>query len=63
METVAFTFRDDDGTTVGKIPVHTGNDAIEMQWRSIDKQLNLYVSHVGFIEKVWQKHSAYFIDK
>ena len=60
METVAVNFHDDDGTTVGKIPLHAGDDATAVQWLSIDKQLNLYASHADFIEETCRKRNAYF---
>lgn len=60
METVAVIVHDDDGTTVGKIALHTCNDTFEMQWLGIDIQLNLYAAMLFFIEK---KRIAYFIDK
>lgn len=59
METVAVIVQDDDGTTVGKIALHTCNDTFEMQWLGIDIQLDLYAAMLLFIEK---KHIAHFID-
>ena len=63
IETVVVTFHNDDGTTVGKIPLHTGDDTIEMHWLCIDKQKNLYLSHVDFTKKTWQKNNAYLKHK
>lgn len=61
METTAVNFHDEDNSTVGKIPLHAGDDAVEVQWLPIDKQLNLFASHADFIEKTCLKHNAYFI--
>lgn len=61
METVAVNFHDTDGTTVGRIPLHAGDDAAAVQWLTIDRQLNLYASHIDFIERTCKKHDAFFL--
>jgi len=61
METTAVNFHDEDNSTVGKIPLHAGDDAVAVQWLPINKQLNLFASHADFIEKTCAKHNAYFI--
>ena len=60
METVACNFHDDNGKTVGRIPLSAGDDAQAVRWLSIDRPLKLYASHTEFIEKVCAKRNAYF---
>jgi len=60
METVACNFHDEDGTTVGRIPLTAGDDARAVQWLAIDKPLQLYASHSKFIKAVCTKRGAYF---
>jgi len=60
METVACHFHDEDGTTVGRIPLHAGDDAQAVQWLSIDKPISLYASHSRFIRTVCDQKGAYF---
>lgn len=60
METVAVNFHDDNGTTVGKIPLQAGDDAKNVIWLSIDKELKLYASHFDFIQKACKLRGAYF---
>ena len=60
METVACNFHDEDGTTVGRIPLTAGDDACAVQWLTIDKPIQLYASHSKFVEAVCTKRGAYF---
>jgi len=60
METVACNFHDEDGTTVGRIPLNAGDDAHAVQWLAIDKPISLYASHSRFVEAVCKKRGAYF---
>ena len=60
METVACNFHDEDGTTVGRIPLNAGDDARAVRWLTIDKPLQLYASHSSFVEAVCTKRGAYF---
>jgi len=60
METVAMNFHDEDGTTVGRIPLHAGDDASAVQWLSIEKAISLYASHSRLVENVCLNHGAFF---
>lgn len=63
METIAVNFHDDDGTTVGKIPLCAGDDAQAVRWHSIDGSVSdLYASHAEFIRKTCEMLGAYFTD-
>lgn len=60
METVAVNFHDDDGTTVGKIPLEAGDDAKAVRWLAVDKEVKLYASHMDFVKTTCDKRGAYF---
>ncbi|XP_057295057.1 ADP-ribose pyrophosphatase, mitochondrial-like isoform X3 [Hydractinia symbiolongicarpus] len=60
METVAVNFHDDDGTTVGKIPLEAGDDAKAVRWLAVDKEVKLYASHMDFVKATCEKRGAYF---
>ncbi|KAK9888262.1 hypothetical protein WA026_000525 [Henosepilachna vigintioctopunctata] len=60
METIAMNFHDDSGKLVGKFNLKAGDDAKNVQWISIDKNLDLYASHCSFIEKVAHLHNAHW---
>lgn len=60
LETVACNFHDDDGTTVGKIPLTAGDDAQAVRWLTIDGPIDLYASHEEFVQKVCERRGAYF---
>lgn len=60
METVAVNFHDADGESVGKIELKAGDDAQNVRWLDIDKNLNLYASHSSFIEIVANRLNAHW---
>lgn len=60
MESTAFNFHDDEGTVVGKLRLHAGDDARNVRWIDIDNSLKLYASHSKIIEKVAQRLGAHF---
>ena len=60
METVAVNFHDDDGSNVGKIPLHAGDDAKNVAWLAIDKEFKLYSNHFDFIREACKLHGAFF---
>lgn len=60
METVAVNFHDDNGESVGKFDLKAGDDAQNVRWLDIDKNLNLYASHCNFIETVVKKLKAHW---
>ena len=60
METVAVNFHDETGTSVGAFPLSAGDDAVNVHWMDISKDLKLYASHNDLIAKVVAKHNAHW---
>ncbi|XP_044753229.1 ADP-ribose pyrophosphatase, mitochondrial [Coccinella septempunctata] len=60
IETVAMNFHDETGETVGKFDLKAGDDAKNVLWLDIDKNLELYASHLSFIEAVAKLHNAHW---
>lgn len=60
METVAVNFHDDTGLSVGKLPLSAGDDAVNVRWMDIGKDLELYASHIQFIEAVAEKLNSHW---
>lgn len=58
METVAFNFHDEDGSCLGKINLCAGDDAMNVRWTDLSGTLDLYASHVDFLEEVAKFHNA-----
>lgn len=52
METTAMNFHDDSGESAGKFNLKAGDDAKNVRWIDIDRNLELYASHSSFIETV-----------
>lgn len=60
METVSMNFHDESGTSVGAFPLCAGDDAVNVRWMDISKELTLYASHNDFIAKVVAKHNSHW---
>ncbi|CAH0564146.1 unnamed protein product [Brassicogethes aeneus] len=60
METVAVNFHDNTGEILDKFNLKAGDDAKNVTWIDIDKNLDLYASHLQFIEKVVEKHKSHW---
>jgi ADP-ribose pyrophosphatase len=66
METVAVNFHDKTGETVGRLPLHAGDDANSVDWKDIDssfrdsKGLNFYASHPLMLKQVAELHGAHW---
>lgn len=60
METVAINFHDEDGSTLNGIALDAGDDATNVRWVTVDKQLDLYASHSKFIELMAKQRSAHW---
>lgn len=60
IETVAMNFHDESGTSVGAFPLCAGDDAVNVHWMDISKELTLYASHSDFIAKVVAKHNSHW---
>ncbi|CAK1580336.1 unnamed protein product [Parnassius mnemosyne] len=52
METVAYNFHDHDGSTVGKLKLNAGDDAVGVRWVDITPDIKLYASHKDIVEEV-----------
>ncbi|OAD57903.1 ADP-ribose pyrophosphatase, mitochondrial [Eufriesea mexicana] len=60
METVALNFHDNNNSVIGSITLIAGDDARNVKWMDIDKNLNLYANHSEFIRKTVQKRDAHW---
>jgi len=60
METVAFSFHDSTGSSVGKFPLHAGDDAASICWMELNKNVKLYASHKDMLEMVVEKLNAHW---
>merc|ERR1712226_594945 len=59
METVAFLFHDESGSTIGKFDLKAGDDAKALKWTDISSDVELYASHALFVEKAVQVLDAH----
>ncbi|KAL0883087.1 hypothetical protein ABMA27_016553 [Loxostege sticticalis] len=55
METIAYNFHDENGTTVGALKLHAGDDAVGVRWVDITPDIQLYASHEGIVNEVLKK--------
>lgn len=60
METVAFNFHDEDGTSVAKFHFKAGDDAKNLKWIDIDGNLNLYASHKDIVRIAAEQLNAHW---
>lgn len=60
IETMAYNYHDETGTSVGKMRFEAGDDARNVRWTDIDKSLNLYASHKYFIKDVKDLRHAHW---
>jgi len=60
METVAYNFHDQNGTSVGMFQLHAGDDAVGVQWMDMNRNVALYASHVYMIKKVVDRYGAHW---
>lgn len=60
METVAVNFHDENGESVGKFDLRAGDDAQNVRWLDINKDLDLYANHAKFIETVIKNLNAHW---
>lgn len=52
METVAYNFHDENGSVVGTLKLHAGDDAVGVRWLDITPDLHLYASHNDIVKEV-----------
>ncbi|KAG1697226.1 ADP-ribose pyrophosphatase, mitochondrial [Nymphon striatum] len=60
MESLASNFHDDDGLSVGKFPLHAGDDAAKVQWHDASSLMHLYASHAVLLKSVVERHGAHW---
>lgn len=60
METVAVNFHDEDGRFLSKLKFEAGDDAVDVHWIDVDKNVKLYASHSRFIEATANLRNAHF---
>lgn len=60
MESIAYNFHDNTGSTVGALKLHAGDDAVGVQWVDITPDMKLYASHKDVVMLVYQKCLANF---
>ena len=60
METVAFSFHDSTGFSIGKFPLQAGDDAANICWMPLNRKVSLYASHKDMLELVVGKLGAHW---
>uniref|UniRef100_A0A2A4IXN3 Nudix hydrolase domain-containing protein n=2 Tax=Heliothis virescens TaxID=7102 RepID=A0A2A4IXN3_HELVI len=60
MESVAYSFHDNSGSTVGVLTLHAGDDAVGVQWVDITPDMTLYASHKQVVMEVFNKYLSSF---
>lgn len=60
METMAVNFHDESGDVFSKFKLHAGDDAGDVRWMAIRKDLKLYANHRDIIEKAARFHFAFW---
>lgn len=58
METVAYNFHDESGSTVEALKLRAGDDAVGVRWVDITSDLNLYASHEDIVNAVLKLHTT-----
>lgn len=59
IETTAYNFHDDTGKTV-KLKLEAGDDAGNVKWLPIDKNVRLYGSHKEIVQKCVERLNAHW---
>ncbi|XP_056144189.1 ADP-ribose pyrophosphatase, mitochondrial isoform X2 [Lampris incognitus] len=60
IETVAMNFHDEEGTSVGGLPLQAGDDAGQVKWVDLDSAVPLYASHSQFLAVVANERRAHW---
>ena len=60
IETVAVNFHDEQGNVVGNIALNASDDAQNVRWIDIDRNIKLYANHQKFIEITAQRRNAHW---
>ena len=57
---ITINFHDDSGTSVGVFPLCAGDDAVNVQWMYISRDLKFCASHSDFRAKVIAKYNTHW---
>merc|ERR1719186_1273830 len=60
METEAFSFHDNTGSSVGQFPLHTEDDAAKVCWMELSSKVSLYASHKDIVRRVVVRLGAHW---
>lgn len=60
IETIAVNFHDSSGKILHDLNLNAGDDAKNVKWMDIDRNLNLYANHLDFIENVAKNKFAHW---
>ena len=60
METVAINFHDEENNIVGKLRLKAGDDARNVRWMDLNKEINLYANHSDFVNTVVSRRKAHW---
>ncbi|XP_029462873.1 ADP-ribose pyrophosphatase, mitochondrial-like isoform X2 [Rhinatrema bivittatum] len=60
MESEAVNYHDDLGNVMDEMPLEAGDDAGSVKWVDISKQLQLYASHIHFLQLVAEHRGAHW---
>ncbi|CAF4488653.1 unnamed protein product [Rotaria socialis] len=60
IETVAINFHDETGQLTKHIHLDAGDDATNVAWRPIDRNIDLYASHKEILKRVVDRFDAYW---
>lgn len=60
METVAINFHNEDNAVIGKLALKAGDDARDVRWMDVNREINLYANHSEFIRKTVLEHNAHW---
>lgn len=63
IESVAYNFHDDNGSTVGALKLHAGDDAVGVRWVDVTPDIKLYASHKTIVMEVLKRRIRVFDNK
>ena len=58
MESQAVNYHDEDGRAFDKFDLKAGDDASQVKWMEVSRDMHLYANHYDLIKKVAQKLNA-----
>lgn len=60
IETVAIHFHDGEDNVIGRLALKAGDDACNVRWMDLDKEINLYANHGEFVKKAVLQRDAHW---